>query len=51
MGAPTTIALAEFTLAEVRAVSSKCSDGAQVRRMLALTLVWEGRSRHVAGIV
>lgn len=36
------------TSAELRAISSRCSDGAQVRRLLALALVLEGHSRTEA---
>jgi transposase len=43
MGAPVTITRDEFTAAELRAASAKCTDGAQVRRLLALVL--EGRPR------
>jgi transposase len=45
MGAPVTITRDEFTAAELRAASAKCTDGAQVRRLLALALVLEGRPR------
>ena len=48
MGAPVTITRTEFTAAELRAASSKCPDGAQVRRILALALVLEGRLRREA---
>ena len=43
MGAPLEVTRAEHTGAELRALSSRCSDGAQVRRMLALAMVLEGR--------
>jgi transposase len=33
---------------ELRALSNRCSDGAQVRRILALAMVLEGRSRTEA---
>lgn len=51
MGAPVTITRDEFTAAALRSASSKCSDGAQVRRMLALALVLEGRPRKEAAVL
>jgi transposase len=51
MGAPVSITRDEFTAAELRAASSKCADGAQVRRILALALVQEGRPRHEAAVL
>lgn len=48
MGAPVTVTRDEFTAAELRLASAKCTDGAQVRRMLALALVLAGRSRGEA---
>jgi transposase len=51
MGAPVTPSRDEFTGAELRAASAKCADGAQVRRLLALALVLEGRSRREAAIL
>ena len=48
MGAPLEVTRQEHTAAELRALSSRCSDGAQVRRMLALAMVLEGRSRTEA---
>ena len=45
MGAMLQITRTEHTSAELRALSVKCGDGAQVRRMLALALVLEGRLR------
>lgn len=48
MGAPVTITRDELTAMELRAASSKCTDGAQVRRILALALVLEGRPRREA---
>jgi len=50
MGAPVSITRAEFTAADLRTASSKCADGAQVRRILALALVMEGRPRHEAAV-
>jgi transposase len=38
----------DLTAAELRAASAQCADGAQVRRILALALVIEGRSRSEA---
>jgi transposase len=38
----------EHTASSLRALSAKCSDAAQVRRMLALALVLDGRSRSEA---
>ncbi len=48
MGASLEITRMEHTSAELRAHSSRFSDGAQVRRMLALAMVLEGRSRTEA---
>ena len=48
MGAAITITRDEFTAAELRGASSKCADGTQVRRLLALALVLDGRSRTEA---
>jgi transposase len=48
MGSPLEVTRQEHTGAELRALSSRCSDGAQVRRMLALAMVLEGRSRTEA---
>ena len=36
------------TASELRIFASKCRDGAQVRRLLAIALVMEGRSRAEA---
>jgi transposase len=38
----------DHTAAELRGLSSHCSDGAQVRRILAIAMVLEGRSRTEA---
>ena len=38
----------DYTSVELRALSSRCGDGAQVRRLLALALVLEGHSRTEA---
>jgi transposase len=48
VGAPLEITRGEHTSAELRALSSRYADGAQVRRMLALAMVLEGRSRTEA---
>ena len=48
MGVPLEITRTEHTSAELRALSNRCSDGAQVRRILALAMVLEGRSRTEA---
>jgi transposase len=48
MGAALEVTRTEHTGAELRALSSRCSDGAQVRRILALAMVLEGRSRTEA---
>jgi transposase len=38
----------EYTAGELRALSARCADGAQVRRILAIAMVLEGRSRTEA---
>lgn len=48
MGAPLEVTRSEHTSAELRALSNRCSDGAQVRRILAIAMVLEGRSRTEA---
>ncbi|MDQ0469669.1 transposase [Labrys wisconsinensis] len=48
MSAPLEIRRVDYTSAELRALSGRCRDGAQVRRLLALALVLEGRSRTEA---
>lgn len=48
MGAPLVITRTDHTSAELRALSCKCSDGAQVRRLLALALVLDGHPRSEA---
>lgn len=48
MGAALEITRTEHTGTELRALSGRCSDGAQVRRILALAMVLEGRSRTEA---
>jgi len=48
MGAALTITRRDHTAAELRVIAGKCDDGAQVRRLLALALVLDGRSRTEA---
>lgn len=48
MGAMLRITRTEYTSADLRALSVKCGDGAEVRRMLALALVLDGRPRSEA---
>ena len=48
MGAPLAITRTEHTVENLRALSSRCTDGAQVRRILALAMVLEGRPRTEA---
>ena len=50
MGAALWITRRDYTSVELRALSSRCADGAQVRRLLALALalVLEGHSRTEA---
>lgn len=48
MGAPLGITRREYTSAELRGLSGRCSDGAQVRRVLAVALVLDGYSRTEA---
>jgi transposase len=48
MGSAVRITRTDRTSAELRAVAGKCRDGAQVRRMLALAMVLEGRPRTEA---
>lgn len=48
MGRPLTITRMENTAAELRAMAGKCSDAAQVRRLLAIALVLGGDPRHSA---
>jgi len=38
----------EYAAGELRALSARCADGAQVRRILAIAMVLEGRSRTEA---
>ena len=48
MGAPLEIRRTEYTALELRGLGSRCADGAQVRRILAIAMVLEGRSRTEA---
>jgi hypothetical protein len=45
MSAAIPVTRLDRTASELRKFASKCGDGAQVRRLLALALVLEGRSR------
>ena len=48
MSKPLTITRTDRTSGELRAVSAKCRDGGQVRRLLALAMVLEGAPRTEA---
>jgi transposase len=48
MGAAVRVTRTDRTSSELRAVAGKCRDGAQVRRILALAMVLEGRPRTEA---
>jgi transposase len=48
MSAAIPITRLDRTASELRAFASKCNDGAQVRRLLAIGLVLDGRSRAEA---
>ena len=48
MGKAVEVTRTDYTALELRAHASKCHDGAQVRRLLALALVVEGRCRSEA---
>lgn len=48
MGAAVKVTRVELTAAELRSASARCVDGAQVRRILAVALVLEGRPRTEA---
>ena len=48
MGAALKISRTDYTGAQLRGVSARCSDGAQVRRLLAVALVLDGYSRREA---
>ncbi len=45
MGKPLPITRIEHSAEDLRAIASKCRDGAQVRRLLALASVLDGQSR------
>ena len=48
MSAPLEITRTDYTAEELRGLCARCSDGAQVRRILALAMVLEGRARTEA---
>ena len=48
MGTAVKVTRDDLTATELRVASAKCPDGAQVRRILALALVLEGRPRSEA---
>ncbi len=48
MGQAIIITRTKHTAAELREVAAKSDDGAQVRRLLAIALILEGRSRSEA---
>ena len=48
MSKPLTVTRADHMAAELRLAAGKCRDPAQLRRLLALALVLEGRSRTEA---
>src|ERR1700733_12380716 len=48
MSAAIPITRLDLTASELRGVASRCNDGAQVRRLLAIGLVLDGRSRAEA---
>ena len=48
MGAPVGITRTDLTSGELRGLSGRCSDGAQVRRILAVAMVLDGRARTEA---
>jgi transposase len=48
MGMALEIARTDRTSSELRALAGKCREGAQVRRLLALAMVLDGRSRSEA---
>ena len=51
MGTMVRITRTDLTSGELRALSVKCPNGAQVRRMLAMALVLEGRPRSEAASI
>ena len=48
MGQPITITRLDYDASDLRDLAAGCQDGAVVRRLLALALVLDGRSRHEA---
>lgn len=48
MPKPLVVTRTDHTTAELRLIAAKCQDAAQLRRLLALALVLEGRSRTEA---
>jgi transposase len=48
MGTAVRVTRSDLTSSDLRAASAKCADGAQVRRILAVALVLEGRRRSEA---
>jgi hypothetical protein len=48
MGAAVSITRREYTSAELRTLAVKRGDGGQVRRLLAIAMVLDGRSRGEA---
>jgi transposase len=48
MGAPLEVTRTDYTAGELRGLSSRCSDGEQVRRILAIAMVLEGWDRTEA---
>jgi transposase len=48
MSAPVAVERTEHTSAELRALSRRCLDGAQVRRILAVAMILDGRPRTEA---
>lgn len=50
MGKPLTMTRADHGSGELRALSAKCRDGAQVRRLLALAMVLDGAPRTEAAL-
>ena len=48
MSRPLMVTRGDHTAAELRVMAAKCRDAAQLRRLLALALVLEGRSRTEA---
>lgn len=48
MGAAVKITRTDYTSTQLRSLSGRCSDGTQVRRLLALALVLDGYSPAAA---